>query len=168
MGGAQCRPLPPPSNAWKPSGPISLSNLSATQKSTIGSRKSLFAFQKTQFFDTSCGQPHVLLGGEIGVRQSEPIWQSLLRAVHPQDLSSAREKLFLFLSGWLGGPDLYVQKFGHPRLRARHASFPVDDVARDQWMACMLRAMDEQQIEPELYEHLQGALQRTADFLRNC
>jgi hemoglobin len=73
--------------------------------------------------------------------------------MHPADLSESKEKLFLFLSGWLGGPDLYVEKFGHPRLRARHASFPVDDQARDQGMACMLRSMQEQDMPPEVYTH---------------
>lgn len=124
--------------------------------------------------DTS---PYILLGGENAVRalvnrfydlmDSEAQWRSPLREMHPKDLSESKEKLFLFLLGWLGGPDLYVQKFGHPRLRARHASFPVDDQARDQWMACMLRAMQEQEMSPELYEHLQTSLQRTADFMRN-
>ena len=122
--------------------------------------------------------PYVRLGGEEAVRKlvnrfydlmdSEAQWQTPLRDIHPKDLSESREKLFLFLSGWLGGPDLYVQRFGHPRLRARHGSFPVDDQARDQWMACMLRAMHDVEMEPELYAHLQGAFQRTADFMRNC
>lgn len=121
--------------------------------------------------------PYILLGGESAIRalvnrfydlmDSEAQWRSPLREMHPADLSESKEKLFLFLSGWLGGPDLYVEKFGHPRLRARHASFPVDDQARDQWMACMLRAMHDVEIEPELYAHLQGAFQRTADFMRN-
>jgi hemoglobin len=121
--------------------------------------------------------PYVLLGGEESLRKlvnrfydlmaSEPEWQSPLRAMHPVDLTESKEKLFLFLSGWLGGPDLYVEKFGHPRLRARHASFPVDDQARDQWMACMQRAMQEQEMPPEVRAHLQTALQRTADFMRN-
>ncbi|MBU2847487.1 MULTISPECIES: group II truncated hemoglobin [Acidithiobacillus] len=122
--------------------------------------------------------PYARLGGEEAVRKlvnrfydlmdSEAQWQTPLRNIHPKDLSASREKLFLFLSGWLGGPDLYVQRFGHPRLRARHGSFPVDDQARDQWMACMLRAMHDVEMEPELYAHLQGAFQRTADFMRNC
>ncbi|WP_414039169.1 group II truncated hemoglobin [Acidithiobacillus sp. M4-SHS-6] len=121
--------------------------------------------------------PYILLGGESAVRalvnrfydlmDSEAQWRSPLREMHPTDLSESKEKLFLFLSGWLGGPDLYVQKLGHPRLRARHASFPVDDQARDQWMACMLRAMQEQEMPQELYVHLQTVLQRTADFMRN-
>ena len=121
--------------------------------------------------------PYTLLGGESAIRtlvnrfydlmDSEAQWRSPLREMHPADLAESKEKLFLFLSGWLGGPDLYVEKFGHPRLRARHASFPVDDQARDQWMACMLRSMQEQQMSPEVYTHLQTALQRTADFMRN-
>lgn len=121
--------------------------------------------------------PYILLGGESAIRalvnrfydlmDSEAQWRSPLREMHPADLSESKEKLFLFLSGWLGGPDLYVEKFGHPRLRARHASFPVDDQARDQWMACMLRSMQEQDMPPEVYTHLQTVLQRTADFMRN-
>ena len=121
--------------------------------------------------------PYKRLGGEEGVRRlvnrfydvmdSEPQWQSPLRSIHPEDLSGSRERLFLFLSGWLGGPDLYVERFGHPRLRARHASFPVDDLARDQWMACMVRAMDEVQVPQEVRGDLTVALQRTADFMRN-
>ena len=121
--------------------------------------------------------PYARLGGEDAVRklvnrfydlmENEAQWQTPLRAIHPQDLSESKEKLFLFLSGWLGGPDLYVQRFGHPRLRARHGAFPVDDRARDQWMACMLQAMREVEMEPELYIHLRDAFQRTADFMRN-
>ncbi|WP_308387918.1 group II truncated hemoglobin [Acidithiobacillus sp. AMEEHan] len=122
--------------------------------------------------------PYQLLGGEAALRKlvncfydlmdSDAQWHTPLRVMHPEDLSESKEKLFLFLSGWLGGPDLYVQKFGHPRLRARHASFPVNNQARDQWMECMLEAMKRQAIAPEVHEHLQTALQRTADAMRNC
>jgi hemoglobin len=63
-----------------------------------------------------------------------------LRAMHPEDLQGSRDKLFMFLSGWMGGPDLFVEKFGHPRLRARHMPFAVDEAARDQWMYCMRQA----------------------------
>jgi hemoglobin len=121
--------------------------------------------------------PYERLGGEEGVRRlvdrfydlmdGEAQWQTPLRSIHPEDLSGSRERLFLFLSGWLGGPDLYVERFGHPRLRARHASFPVDDLARDQWMACMIRAMEEVQVPQEVRGDLTVALQRTADFMRN-
>ena len=63
-------------------------------------------------------------------------------ALHPPDLTSSREKLFLFLVGWLGGPPLYVQRYGHPRLRARHLPFPIGESERDQWLLCMRQALD--------------------------
>ena len=66
-----------------------------------------------------------------------------LRAMHPAALSGSREKLTLFLSGWLGGPPLYAQKYGHPRLRARHMPFAVDEAAAAAWMLCMSRALNE-------------------------
>jgi hemoglobin len=61
--------------------------------------------------------------------------------MHPRDLTESRNKLFEFLSGWLGGPPLYMQRRGHPRLRARHMPFPIDTAARDQWMQCMEHAL---------------------------
>lgn len=120
--------------------------------------------------------PYELLGGEPGVRELvdrfydlmefEPGYRAL-RAVHGSTLESAREKLFLFLSGWLGGPSLYTDRYGHPRLRARHLPFAIGDVERDQWMACMVQAMDETGVPPELREPLRQAFQRTADWMRN-
>ena len=63
-----------------------------------------------------------------------------IRAMHPEDLQGSRDKLFMFLSGWLGGPDLFVEKFGHPRLRGRHMPFAIGTSERDQWVA--LRAVE--------------------------
>lgn len=90
-----------------------------------------------------------------------------VRALHPEDLSSSREKLHEFLSGWTGGPQLYVSKHGHPRLRARHAPFPIGVRERDQWMACMRRAMEEEGVERELRRHLDASFFQVADFMRN-
>jgi len=90
-----------------------------------------------------------------------------IRALHPQDLAGSREKLFKFLSGWLGGPPLYVQEHGHPRLRARHLPFPIGTAERDQWMLCMERAMEEQNVEPQVRRDILDALFRTADHMRN-
>jgi hemoglobin len=93
-----------------------------------------------------------IVGGEAGVRRLVDRFYELMdtlpeaktvRAVHPPSLESAREKLFLFMSGWLGGPSLYIEKYGHPRLRARHLPFAVDAQARDEWMLCMTRALAE-------------------------
>ncbi len=90
-----------------------------------------------------------------------------LRALHPRTLEGSRDKLFWFLCGWTGGPDHYIERFGHPRLRARHMPFPIGTRERDQWMACMLQAMRELAIEPALAERLGQALSGTADWMRN-
>ncbi len=90
-----------------------------------------------------------------------------IRDLHPQDLQGSRDKLFMFLSGWLGGPDLFVEKFGHPRLRARHMPFAIGTRERDQWVACMMLAMEEAGIEEALRERLLQNFFQTADFMRN-
>jgi hemoglobin len=71
------------------------------------------------------------------------------------------------LCGWLGGPDLYIQRFGHPRLRARHLPFAIGIAERDQWLACMAEAMAEQQIDASLADRLAQAFFGTADWMRN-
>ena len=96
----------------------------------------------------------------------EPAYAKL-RAVHGSTLESAREKLHLFLSGWLGGPSLYTDRFGHPMLRARHLPFAIGEVERDQWMACMLQAMEEVEVPQELRTALGEAFYKTADWMRN-
>lgn len=90
-----------------------------------------------------------------------------IRAMHATTLDQAREKLFMFLSGWTGGPQLYVERYGHPRLRARHLPFAIGESERDQWMSCMTQAMAELEIEPDLRSELTAAFWKTADFMRN-
>lgn len=90
-----------------------------------------------------------------------------VRAMHPGDLRTSRDKLYEFLCGWLGGPPLYEQKYGHPRLRARHLPFAIDEAARDQWLLCMRQAIAEQDWNEDLKTRLANALARTADFMRN-
>ncbi|HHC74430.1 MAG TPA: globin, partial [Thiothrix sp.] len=87
--------------------------------------------------------------------------------IHPKDLQSSRDKLFMFLSGWLGGPNLYVEKYGHPRLRARHLPFAIDESARDQWLFCINQALDEQVDDALLKQQLKTSFAKTADFMRN-
>ncbi len=89
-----------------------------------------------------------------------------IRAMHA-DLTVSREKLFRFLVGRFGGPPLYVEKFGHPMLRAKHAPFTIGNAERDQWMACMTRAMNEC-IEPkDLIPVLSDFFRMVADSMRN-
>ncbi|MGI9012801.1 MAG: group II truncated hemoglobin [Phycisphaerales bacterium] len=89
------------------------------------------------------------------------------RALYPADLAESEEKLFEFLVGWLGGPQTYIQKHGHPRLRLRHAPFRIDETARDHWLMCMSRAMDERGIEGDLRDFLDARFTHVANFLRN-
>ena len=90
-----------------------------------------------------------------------------LRAMHQPDLTEAREKLFMFLTGWTGGPQLYIERYGHPMLRARHLPFPIDESARDQWTYCMIKAMHQLNFEDELMKKLASQLYGVADFMRN-
>ena len=96
----------------------------------------------------------------------EPAYAGI-RALHPNTLDGSRAKLFMFLSGWLGGPDLYQQRFGHPRLRARHLPYAIGIAERDQWMACMGQAMQECGLEAALRERLTASFANTADWMRN-
>ena len=90
-----------------------------------------------------------------------------LREVHSTDLSNARQRLFWFLCGWLGGPQHYTERFGHPRLRARHMHVPIGIAERDQWLACMDQAMGEVGVDEALRERLRQSFFQTADFMRN-
>jgi hemoglobin len=124
------------------------------------------------------GQPtaYDLLGGEPVVRRITDRFYDLMdadpdffaiRKLHPGDLSGSRDKLFLFLCGWLGGPQYYVEKHGHPMLRARHLPFAIGESERDQWLSCMHRAMQECGVPELLRAQLQGAFFKTADWMRN-
>ena len=120
--------------------------------------------------------PFELLGGEPAVRQLvdrfydlmdlEPAYAGL-RALHPQTLQGSRDKLHWFLCGWLGGPQLYVEKFGHPRLRARHLPYAIGIAERDQWLACMNQAMRELGLDASISARLAESFFGTADWMRN-
>lgn len=90
-----------------------------------------------------------------------------IRAYHAKDLTEAREKLFMFLTGWTGGPQLYIERYGHPRLRARHMPFAIGESERDQWMYCMIQAMHRLNMEETLMQKLASQLYGVADFMRN-
>ena len=120
--------------------------------------------------------PYEILGGEPAVRRLVDRFYDLMdetpelyviRKLHPQDLSGSREKLFMFLSGWLGGPQRYVQKHGHPQLRARHLPFAIGTDERDAWITCMKHAMEDCGIEEGMRAWLLKSLFGTADWMRN-
>jgi len=120
--------------------------------------------------------PYEQIGGEEGVRRLVGRFYELMdklsdaqpiRAMHAKSLRGSREKLFLFLSGWLGGPGLYQQKYGHPMLRRRHLPFPIGRAERDQWMMCMAKALEETVEHDGLRRHLRQAFFQVADHMRN-
>jgi hemoglobin len=90
-----------------------------------------------------------------------------IRKLHPQDLSESRNKLYWFLSEWTGGPALFSERIGQPFLRRRHMPFAIGVSERDQWMACMRRAMQETGLDADLRAELEQAFFKTADFMRN-
>src|SRR3569623_7894 len=90
-----------------------------------------------------------------------------IRALHPEDLAEARDKLIMLLSGRLGGPPLYSVSFGYPRLRSRLLRFSIDAAASAAWMLCMEQALAETDIDPGLRARLVAALHQTAQHMRN-
>lgn len=120
--------------------------------------------------------PFERLGGEPAVRAMVDRFYDLmdlepgyaaLRATHGSTLDESRDKLFWFLCGWLGGPDHYQSRFGHPRLRARHMPFAIGVKERDQWVACMDQAMLECATPEALRIRLRDSFFNTADWMRN-
>ena len=126
--------------------------------------------------NTPAQTPFEWIGGETAVKalvehfydlmDLEPAYREL-RAAHGSDLASARDKLFWFLCGWLGGPQHYTERFGHPRLRARHMPFAIGITERDQWLACMDQAMQETGVDEALRQRLLQSFFQTADWMRN-
>ena len=120
--------------------------------------------------------PFARMGGDTGVRalvdrfydlmDIEPAF-SQIRTLHPLALDGSRDKLYWFLSGWLGGPNLYIEQFGHPRLKMRHFPYAIGVIERDQWLACMQQAMTEMSVEVQLATKLMESFFGTADWMRN-
>jgi len=119
-------------------------------------------------FEAIGGEPAVLALVQrfYDLMDLEPAYRGL-RALHPTHLEGSRDKLFWFLCGWLGGPQHYVERFGHPRLRARHMPFSIGIAERDQWMHCMKQAMGEVGIDTAFAERLATSFFNTADWMRN-
>ena len=120
--------------------------------------------------------PYEVIGGESAIRTLvEKFYYYMdtlpeakgIRDIHQADLTSAETKLFKYLTGWLGGPNLYIEEYGHPMLRARHLPFAIGESERDQWMLCMNKAIDEVPMDPRLKTSLQTALQDLATHMIN-
>lgn len=90
-----------------------------------------------------------------------------IRKMHGEDLAPVADKLFMFLSGWMGGPQLFVEQYGHPMLRRRHLPFSIGEAERDQWLLCMDRALDDVVTDEALRKELSDAFAKVADHMRN-
>ncbi|MBR0565289.1 group II truncated hemoglobin [Azoarcus sp. L1K30] len=120
--------------------------------------------------------PYDEIGGEVVVRALVKRFYQLMdmlpetygiRRMHAEDLAGSEEKLFLFLSGWFGGPQLYVERFGPPFLRARHLPFSIGSAERDQWMLCMSQALQEHIQDEALRKRLHESFAALANHMRN-
>ena len=120
--------------------------------------------------------PYDLIGGELAVQSLVDRFYFYMdtlpeaagiRGMHAKSLANAKSKLFKYLTGWLGGPDLYEREFGHPRLRMRHFPFPIGAAERDQWMLCITKAMEEMPMDAGLKANLHAALSNLATHMIN-
>ncbi len=119
-------------------------------------------------YDVIGGQPRVreLVDRFYDLMELEPEFAGI-RALHPPSTEGSRQKFYMFLSGWMGGPDLFVEQYGHPRLRARHMPFAIGTSERDQWLRAMAWAMEDVGIEESLRVRLLESFFQTADWMRN-
>ena len=126
--------------------------------------------------ELATGSVYARLGGAPAVRALVNRFYVLMdewpeayavRQLHPENLSGSADSLFKFLSGWFGGPPLYIAERGHPRLRMRHAPYAIGTVERDEWMLCMRQALAEQVSDPALRAALERAFTGMADHLLN-
>jgi hemoglobin len=118
--------------------------------------------------------PYEELGGDEGVRSLVEAFYDIvevespvLRAMLPEDTSISRQKLYEFLSGWLGGPPLYMERRGHPRLRMRHLPFDIGSFEAEEWMRCMMEAVARVGSHRPLAAFLEAELGKTALAMRN-
>ncbi|MEX2584300.1 MAG: group II truncated hemoglobin [Gemmatimonadota bacterium] len=120
--------------------------------------------------------PYDLLGGDAGVRGIVERFYDLMetapeaatiRALHAKSLKASREKLQLFLTGWTGGPQLYAERYGHPRLRMRHLPFSIGARERDEWLWCMDAAIAGQEMPDDVRRFLRERVHSLADHMRN-
>lgn len=125
---------------------------------------------------STTANPYDALAGADGIQRLVDRFYELMdelpetygvRQLHPESLAGSAQSLFEFLSGWFGGPGLYVAKKGHPRLRMRHHPYAVSPTMRDQWMLCMTTALTEQVTDEPLRERLTQKFAQMADHMVN-
>jgi len=133
----------------------------------------------TQTFEdppVSADSVYARLGGEPAIRALVNRFYELMdelpeayavRRLHPDSLAGSADSLFKFLSGWFGGPALYIRERGHPRLRMRHAAYAIGPVERDEWLLCMRQALAEQVADDTLRTGVVRAFEEMAQHMVN-
>lgn len=120
--------------------------------------------------------PYEMLGGEAGVRAlSAAFYDAMdrlpeaatIRAMHGDSLDGIKQKLYEFLSGWLGGPRLYFEKYGNVCIGSAHAPYPIGEAERDQWLRCMDAALAAIDASPQIRELLRLPMFRMANAMRS-
>jgi hemoglobin len=120
--------------------------------------------------------PYQLIGGDEAIRKLVNRFYELMdelpeaytaRKIHPADLTESGNKFFDFLSGWLGGPQRFVEKYGHPMLRRRHMPFAIGEEERDQWLMCMKQALEEVVENVPLRDGLYAQFVQIGESMRN-
>lgn len=120
--------------------------------------------------------PYQRIGGDAAIRTLVDRFYELMdelpeayaaRKIHPADLTESGNKLFDFLSGWLGGPQRFIEKHGHPMLRRRHLPYAIGPEERDQWLMCMKQALEETVEDASLRETLYAQFLQLGEHMRN-
>ncbi len=120
--------------------------------------------------------PYEAIGGEPVVRRLTARFYALMdelpeaaaaRAIHPESLASAEEKLYEYLTGWLGGPPLFTDKYGPPMLRARHLRAPIAGPEIEGWLACFRQAWAETVGDGPAADAVLPQIERLALHMRN-
>jgi hemoglobin len=126
--------------------------------------------------EAATATPYERIGGEAGVRRLVRRFYELMdtlpeagaaRAIHGADLGPSEEKLFLYLTGWLGGPQLFVEKYGHPMLRRRHLRAPIAGAEVTAWLTCFRRAWAECVTDAGLTAVVLPQIENLARHMRN-
>lgn len=117
------------------------------------------------------------LGGTAGIQkivedfyhimETDPLAQDCLATHHGRDLRGSAEKLTAFLSGWTGGPPVYIEKYGHPRLRMRHMTFTITKTESAQWLYCMREAISRTQLTIQEQAQILSAFENVTTMLIN-
>ncbi|MFO1147991.1 MAG: group II truncated hemoglobin [Alsobacter sp.] len=120
--------------------------------------------------------PYEACGGEAGIRRLVDRFYDLMEsrpdaaaalAIHPNGLDDARQKLFEYLTGWLGGPPIFVERHGPPMLRARHLHAPIGEEEVEAWLVCFRQAWAETISDPDVTAFVVPRIEALARHMRN-